>query len=347
MKVIAIMGISICLFAVAMTNAHGTNMFTGGFVADNRPHSIYYLKLTQTRESVSGSLMRVTPNNKGSTQSTIRQLTGTTDGASITLISNQLFEKLIINGVKDGKSIVLAFPNDSGSLVNITFKPGTDTEYNSMLKQWQIELSAIQIERDSINSEHRHLRKLSETLAEEIKRYKGSTIKADIDRIKSALNDEIHYYNDLEMYFADMAHDASVQPMSCHQAHGVVVSAFNSALTYQYNRLIGYNYNEYIVETNQLEQKLSNVDIFIEQTSQVAREFEQSIKNHKHPLPNLSVLPRDEIPVINQYRQLVDSARQELNTMKTIHSDILNKARKLMVEAEALVNKTVSLVRCD
>lgn len=85
---------------------YSQSLFTGSFLADSRPDRMMYLALTQTKDSVAGSLIIVTPDNRGSTKSRTLMLQGTTDRDAVTLISTRLLDdSVVINGRKQRDKI--------------------------------------------------------------------------------------------------------------------------------------------------------------------------------------------------------------------------------------------------
>ncbi len=193
----------------------GQNNFTGTFVADSRPHQIFLLTLIQTKDSVSGSLIIAEPDGNGRMDSDTLPLRGTADGNAITLTVDRLFGDLVINGRKEGGNVVLMFPTNSGSISNLTLMPTTESDYNGLLRQWQEELTAIYIEKETLT-------KLANALSDDIDTIKATRIKGDIIDIKSALSDEQSALRELENHLVQLKHDASLRPMTCYQANQTV-----------------------------------------------------------------------------------------------------------------------------
>lgn len=341
MRKITLLGAFLCFLLVCNIAAgYGQNKFTGIFVADSRPREVVYLGVTQTGDIVSGSLVIVTPDGYGNTKSNTLPLRGTTDGDAITLTAERLFQDLVINGRKQGKTVVLMFPTDSGNMSTVTFLPTTDRDYNLLLNRWQEELAAIYKEKESLT-------KLANTLADDINAVKSTGIKRSLADIKSALDDEQSALHDLENDLAELKHDASLRPMTCYQANSRVGYAYNSRMAYSYSSRLGYAHDKFMVRLEELEHRLSNVEPLVTKIRQETHALDQAIKESKYSLPKLNAKPGDEAQVLIQYQALAASARNELPLMKAAHSDILNKAKGIMREGEAILKKTQASVRCD
>ena len=352
LRKLVLFGIFFYLLMISnLAASYGQSLFTGSFLADSRPHKIMHLVLTQTKDSVSGSLIIVMPNGRGSTKSNTLILRGTTDGNAITLISTKFLEDSVINGRKQREKIMLMFPTDSGSISNVTFLPATGDYYNLLLKQWQEELATShkrqQRELTAIQSEKQKLTKLAETLSDSINTAKSTRIKQNLDDLKSALKDEQFALQDLEDDFAELRGNASLRPMTCYQANSVVDYDYNSRMAHSYDSRLGYAHNEFMNQFEELEKRLLNVEPLATKIKQAAHALDQAIKDRKFSLPNLSVMPGDEKQVLEQYQVLATSASNDLLSLKAAHSGILSKAKEIMREGEKTLAKTQALVRCD
>jgi len=328
------------LLACNVVACYGQNTFTGVFTADSRPREMVYLSLTQTEDTVSGSLIMVTPDGYGSTKSDTLPVRGTTDGDAITLTADKLFGDLVINGRKQSGTVVLMFPTDSGSISNVVFMPTTENDYNLLLKQWQGELAAIHKEKEAIMN-------LASGLSEGINAVKSTGIKQNIDDIKSALDDEQSALDDLNNDLAELKDDASLRPMTCFQANSKVSHDFNSRMAHSYNSRLGYGHDKFMTNLEELNKRLSNVEPIVTKITQQSRALYQAIEKSNYPLPKLNVMPGDEKPLLEQYQALAASARNELSLLKDAHSKILNKAKGLMREGEEILKTTQESIRCD
>lgn len=350
LKKLTLLGVIYLLTVNNIVASYGQNLFTGTFVADSRPHKIMHLVLTQTKDSVSGSLIIVMSDGRGSTKSDNLVLRGSTDGNAITLISAKLLGDSVINGRKQGEKIVLMFPTDSGSISNITFLSTTEDHFNQLLKQWQEELSINhsqqQKELTNIQNERQKLTKLANALTEGINTVKSSRIRQNLDSLKSALDYEQSVFHKLENDLAKLKLDASLRPMTCYQVNSVVDYDFNSIMMYSYDSNLGYAQSIFMDVLRELEDRLSNVEPLSTEIRQAAQAFNQAIKGSKYPLPELNTLPGDEKRVLEQYQALAISVHNELTTLRAAHSDISNKAKEIMREGEVILNKTRALVRC-
>ena len=351
LKKLTLLGFIYFLTVNNIVASYGQNLFTGTFLADSRPHKIMHLVLTQTKDSVSGSLIIVTPDGRGSTRSDNLVLRGSTDGNAITLISAKLFGDSVINGRKQREKIALMFPTDSGSISNITFLPTTEDHYNLLLKQWQEELSISytqqQRELAGIQNEKQKLTKLADALSDGINSVKSNGIRQNLDDLKFALDYERSALHKLENDLAKLKQDASLRPMTCYQANSVVDYDFNSIMAYSYNSNLGYAHNILMDKLKELEERLSNVEPLSTKIRQMTQVLNQAIKGSKYPLPKLNIMPGDERQVLEQYQILATSARNELLPLRNTHLDILNKAKEIMNEGEVTLNETRALVRCD
>lgn len=352
MRKLALFGIFLYLLTISnLAVSYGQSLFTGSFLANSRSHEIMYLRLTQTKDSVAGSLIIVTPDSRGSTKSNTLVLRGTVDGNAITLISANLLGDSVINGRKQREKIVLMFPTDSGSISNVTFLPTTEDHYNLLLKQWQEELATShkrqQRELTAIQSEKQKLTKLAETLSDSINAAKSTRIKQNLDDLKSSLDDEQFALQDLENDFAELRSNASLRPMTCYQAHSIMDYDYNSRMAYSYHSRLGYSHNKFVTQLEELEKRLLNVEPLTTEIKQMAHALDQAIKDRKFSLPKLSVMPGGERQVLEQYQVLATSARNDLPPLKAAHSGILSKAQEIMREGEKTLMKTQALVRCD
>lgn len=318
----------------------GQNTFTGTFAVDSRPHEILYLALIQTNDTVSGSLIIVKPDGNGSIDSDTLPLRGTADRDAITLTADRLFGDLVINGRKEGRNIVLMFPTNSGSISNLTLTPTTENDYNVLLKQWQEELVAIHIEKETLT-------KLASDLSDDINAVKSTGIKSNLADIKSALDDERSALHDLESDLAELKQDASLRPMTCYQANSKVDYDYNSRMGYSYNSRLGYAHDKFMSRLEELEKRISNAESLVTKIREGTRALDQAIEESKYPLPKLNFMPSDEKQVLEQYQALAVSARNELPVLKVTHSDILNKAKGIMREGESIMKQTQASVRCD
>ena len=363
MRKITLQLVSLCLlFACNIVTSYGQNTFTNTFIADSRPREMLYLGLTQTNDSVSGSLIIVTPDGNGSTKSNTLSLRGTTDGDSITLIADRILEKLTINGRKQGERVVLMFPTNSGNISNVIFIPTTENNYNLLLKKWQEELTVTHKDKEiltkladtkrqeelaAISKDKESLTKLADILFNDINLYTTTGIKQNFSDIKSALNDEKAALRSLEIHLTDLQHHASIKPMTCYQAYQVVGYDFNQTLGYDYSQTLGYANNQFTNAVARLEKRLSNVEPLVEKTGHDAQNLDRAIKDSRYPLPKLRAMPKDELHGLEQYQTLATSAHDDLPALKATHTDNLNKAKEIMREGEGILKKTQALMRCN
>lgn len=317
----------------------GQNNFTGTFVADSRPHQIFLLTLIQTKDTVSGSLIIAKPDGNGRMDSDTLPLRGTTDGNAITLTADRLFGELIINGRKEGVNVVLMFPTSSGSISNLTLIPTTENDYNGLLKQWQEELAAMHLERETLT-------KLANALSDDIDTIKATGIKGDMIDIKSALADEQSALIELENDLGQLKNDASLRPMTCYQANQTVRYDFEQTLGYDYRQTLGYANNQFQTAVNQLEERLSKVESMVAKIKKEREIFDQAIKASKFPLPKFSVEPGEDTSALQQYQSIATSSRNELPTLKSETDKILNKANNIMREGKLVMEKAQSIANC-
>lgn len=341
LKTITLSGVLLCLLLVCnMVSGSGQNTFTGIFKADSRPREMAYLGMTQTGDIVSGLLIVVTPDGDGSTTSSNLPLRGTTDGDAITLTADRFFKDLVINGRKEGKTIVLMFPTDSGNISTMSFMPTTDKDYNLLLNRWQEELAEIHEEKEELT-------KLANAVYDAINVVKSTGIRTNLADIKYALEDERLALHDLEIDLAELKHNASLRPMTCFQANSIVGHDYNSRMGYSYSSRLGYAHDKFMSRLKELEERISNAEPLATIIREGAHALDQAIEESKHPLPKLKFMPGDEKQILEQYQVLVASARNELPVLKGTHSDILSKAKGFMREGESILKKTQASVRCN
>lgn len=331
---------------------YSQSLFTGSFLADSRPDRMMYLVLTQTKNSVSGSLIIITPNSRGSTKSRALVLQGIADGDAITLTSTRfLDDSIVINGRKQRNTIMLMFPTDSGKILNIAFLPTAEDRYNQLLNQWQEELEVnyrlLQAESANAQKEKEKLTKLADDLSNAINSIKSSLIEQNFEDLKFALENEQFALENLENDLFDLKRNATVRPMTCYQANFVVSFDFNSRMAYSYNSKLGYASNTYSNRLKELEERLSNVESLSTEAREKAQRLALAIESSKYPLSKLRVLPGDEEEALVQYQKLADLARQELPFLKATHLDILDKAKEIMKEGELILKETQALIRCN
>ena len=327
------------------------NSFTGNFLSDSRPHRLMYLFLTQIKDSISGSLIIVTSNGHGSTKSTNLPLRGTRDGDVITLVSSKLLGNILINGRKQKDKVRLMFTTDSGNISDFTFSPANEDHYNLLLKQWQNELSDVhkqkQVEITTIHNEKDKLKKLAETLSEDINSAKSSWIKRNLEDLKFALYSEQSALHNLENDFDKLKYNASLRPMSCYQANSLIDYDYNSTMTFSYNSTLGYAHDMFMNKLTELEERLSNVEFLASSIRQKSSTLDQAIKESRYSQPKLKVMPSEGRQVLEQYQELAASIRNELSSLKVTHSDILRKAEEIMSQGKIILNKTLGSVRCN
>ncbi len=331
----------LCFLLVCnIATSYGQNKFTGTYIADSKPREVVYLGLTQTGNIVSGSLVIVTPDRHGSTKGNTWPLQGATDGDAITLTAERFLQDLVINGRKQGKSVVLMFPTDSGNMSTVTFLPITDRDYNLLLSRWQKELAAIYEEKKSLTN-------LANALADDINAVKSTGIKRNLADLKSALEDEQSALKNLENNLAELQQDASLRPMTCYQAYSKIDYDYNSRMMHTYSSRLGYAHDNFMLSLKELEHRLSNVEPIVTKIRQETHILHQAIKESKYPPPKLNARPGDETQVLVEYQSLAVSAHNELPFLKDTHSDILNKAKEIMREGEAILTRIQASVRCD
>ncbi len=352
LRIITLSSLLLSIVLVCTTvPGYSQNTFTGTFLADSRPYALKYLSIIQTGNVISGSLIKVTPNGTGGTQSNTLSLRGTTDRDAVSLTIDRLFGDLVINGRKQGVTVVLMFPTDSGSISSVVFRPTDENNYNLLLGQWQEELATIHKDKERLtkiaNAEKERSTKLANALSDDINEVKSTGINRNLDDIKSALDDEKSAIHDLENNLAELRQDASLRPMTCYQANSKVDYDYNSRMAYSYDSRLGYAHDKFIASLKDLERRLSGVEAIVTEIKQEAHDLAQAIKESKYPRPELRVMPGEERLVLEQYQALAASARNELPSLKATHSDILNKAKKTMHEGEATLKTTQASVRCD
>lgn len=305
-----------------------------------------YLVLTQTQGGVSGSLISVIPDKKEGTSGQNLSLHGTSDGNVISLNAGNL----TLNGRKEGENILLMFPNNSGIISTIIFSPGSETAFNEIVKNLRdLYLVSIQADQETDKrktTEKDKLVKLAEALANDVSIIKNAKIKEQFNDIVSALNNEFVSSKKLEDDFAILQHDASVRPMTCYQAQQTVGYDYNQSIGYDYNQDLRYANNQYKNAIKRLEDSLSKVDTMNEKITHQAQELSQAIKQSQFPLPQLKIMPGDELIALEQYKIQTNSARIELPNLKTKNEKLLSKAREIIIDGKKVMDSAQKLVIC-
>ena len=116
--------------------------FTGSYIANQRPHWLAFLSITQTDQHVRGFLTTTKPNSRGGTESETVAVEGITDGDAVTLESKTLFNlsNVTLTGRISGNTLMLSFPTSSGDLATVSFRRASEDTFNQVLATWRQEL---------------------------------------------------------------------------------------------------------------------------------------------------------------------------------------------------------------
>lgn len=111
---------------------------TGSYMLDNRPEELWFLSLTQVGESVSGYALVIEPEVVGDLAQQQLGVSGSTDGAYVTLtIGDGWSGSIIMSGTLEGDDLILSFPTDIGGVGTAVFTSASPEELNQVLANWQ------------------------------------------------------------------------------------------------------------------------------------------------------------------------------------------------------------------
>lgn len=341
--------LNILLYLLSVCNpavSYGQSKFTGTFMADFRPEGMMYLMLTQTQEVVSGSLMVVSPDSKGGTESQTVPLHGVADRDAITMTVKRLFGDSMVSGRTQGEQIVLMFPSKSGFISTVTFVPASESEFNMILTDWRKQLASTYGETQRIKVQQDRQQKLARALAADVTAIKHTRIPGDLNDVKQALASERSALRELEGRLTHLKRLAAVRPMTCYHARSTVGYAFRSELMYTYRSVLGYADRQFQDAVKRLEERLSRVENNVARIKHEAQELNQSIKLTQGALTKLDIMPGEELPAIEEYQVIAASVRKELQTLKLENERILNRAKEIVREGRAVMEKAQSLITC-
>lgn len=119
-----------------------------------------------------------------------------------------------------------------------------------------------------------------------------------------------------------------------------------------YNFSFNSTLDRFTSKLEEIEKNISTVESLVPKIKEEARAWDQLVIENKHHLPEWDKLGKEPLtPRINksleQYQALVASARKELPALNAAHSDIHNKAEKIMHEGESIMKQAKASVRCD
>jgi len=336
-----------CLFSVlALADVYAQNPFTGTFIAESKPSGAMYLALIQTQNSLSGSLTVIEPDLKDGSRSQTFSLKGSADGDVISLTSNNLS----LHGRKEDTHILLMFPNASGQIATVTFRPGSEAEFNYLVglarKSNSETLQKTQETNQLKEAETVKLSGLADALRQDVESIKNTRIQSDLDDIAIAIKDQEAAVRTLETQLTEVKHDATVQPMTCDQAYRKIGWDVNNKLGYEYAQTLGYAHKQYKGAVDQLEKRLERAVSVVEKIKNESRQLDQAMKTHQFPLPKLAIIPGSENAEVERYQALMNTARQELPKFKTKTEAAVARAKEIIAEAKAIGKKAQSMVIC-
>lgn len=321
-------------------------IFTGTYAADSRPRELLFITILQSNEKLSGSLISVTPNDKGGTQSTSGELTGTASGEALVLTSRG---GLILNGkLQDGK-LSLTYPSTSGQINIIILNPSTEQHFNEMLSRWQRDLAARHADQNArqtaVQAEQKEIDWLGEEVDNDFKSIRLSGIESDAKSMRAALTGQKSALSQLTRSLDRLKRDASVRPMTCSRAYQTVASDFGQTMASDFNQTLGSALNSFRSTAAQLEARLDNAAKLTFKTEDDVKKFGQAVKASKFS-PRRRALTNDDALIIEKYKVTQADVLRLLPNWKAESDAIIKNAKELMSDGKATVIEAKSLVRC-
>lgn len=171
---------SSCLLFCASVSAN--TLFSGQYIADNRPSDISFISITQTGQHVFGFMEAVTVVGQGESEKYSVEFDGIASGNNIEM-EEQLTRQIRLSGHIDIDNLIISFTDGVGALNSLTFSKISGEEYQSTISAWEKANKEQYIE-------HMNLVSKSEALAEKYIRIEKTGIPDLVTTAKNALTEQ-------------------------------------------------------------------------------------------------------------------------------------------------------------
>jgi hypothetical protein len=346
---------------VSKTVERGPSDFTGNYMTDNRPNWIGWLALTQTGTSVSGSLITVDPDGKGSTIADTLTVTGSTDGANaVSLTTGSVFGTTgtSISGRRSGDQITLSYPNKTGQLQAAVYRAASQAAFNQLLADWQAQLGAAKADADRAAAAQKAINDRNAALAQAV-RDRSADLKSLIsllasgtstrkEQIASAvydINGEQADLTHLQSDFNVLQSDAK-EPIDQYKACVTVSYDFNVTMGYDFNTALGYDRGQFATVATTLQTNLGAVDQRTADIQAAAAALAAAIT--ASPLTVTGVLaPGDEKATLDTYRATAASVTTQLATLRATDASTYASAANLLAQGQIIWNTVKAKHGCS
>ncbi len=338
-------------------NSYSTNLKTAFYVADLRPSNVSFLVLTESVGVLSGYIMDIIPDQKGSTKSTRTRFKGQADKNNLSLVLATDPANTVIIGKIKKDIIELYVPTTSGNIQNYIFRSTTQERYNELLEQWQVELAAAserklvakkenEREQAALKREEEALTKLSDKLYDAISQLRESRIQGDFDHLVELLANEKRTFLHLESLFFRLQNESNVRPITCYQAFNSLEFIFSNQMVYAFEVSMGNAFEMFQVRLASLEERMSRVQEFQQYVTSTVQGLESALRKSRYKKYELKARPGEEKEILEKYLLKAAQVRTELIKVIDEHKILNNKARDLMRRGETVLKDTQSTIRC-
>jgi len=330
----------------------GPSDFTGNFMTDQRPNWMGWLSLTQSGVTVSGSMINVVPDGKGTTKATANAVTGTTDGGSALSLTTGSFlgtTSVSFSGRRTGDQIALTYADGTGQLQTATYRAASQAAFNDALSAWQLELTIAKAASDKAAADKKARDDRNAALAQAV-RDRSADLQSLITllsngtsnrkgQIADAASDIKGEQSDLAALQSDLAtlQKDSREPLDQYSACVAVRYDYNTSMGYDFNTALAYDRNAFTKVAQTIDTNLSAVDQRVAETQQAARALAAAIA--ASPLVVTGVLrPGDEQATIDTYRATAASVATQLASLRTTDASTYTAAQNLMSQGLSIWN---------
>lgn len=330
-------------------------------MTDNRPDWMGWLSLTQSGVHVTGSMISVAPDGRGSTKATTETVTGTADGGSaVSLTTGSVLGTTgrTFSGRRAGDQVTLTYADSTGQLQAAVYRAAAQATFNAALTSWQAQLAQAKADADRAAADKKATDDRNAALAQAvIDRSRelqgwisfisdGTRNRIDgIARAKSDLQGAQTSVGTLRTHLAQLRTDAT-EPLSQYQACETVRYDYVNAMGYDFNDSLPYDRNNFATEATTLATNLTYVDQRVAQTQQAAAALASAIA--ASPLRVTGVLsPGDEQTTVDTYRTTAASVTKQLADLRVTDASIYATAQDLMAQGQAVWDTVKANHRCS
>ncbi len=347
--------------AVSKSVERGPSDFTGNFMTDNRPYWMGWLALPQSGVSVTGSMITVEPDGKGSTKATTATVNGTTDGGSVVSLTTGSFlgtTGLTFSGRRSGDEMTLTYADKTGQLQAPVYRAVSQAAFNDALSSWQAQLAAAKGDADRAAAEKKATDDRNAGLAQAVKDRSNdlrswisnltsynSRLLNDIASAKDHVNGgEQDALKTLQGQLVTLRKD-STEPLSQYQACSSVSYEFNSSMNYTFSSSLAYSRNQFASVATGLDTALAAVGDRIRSAQNASKALGTAIA--ASPLGVTGVAsPGDEAQVIKTYSATADSVTKQLADLRATDAATYAAAQNLVAQGQAIWNTVKANHRC-